>query len=339
MVLDSLDVPIVLAPLAGGPSTPELAAAVSNAGGLGFLGAGYLTPDALRDRIRATRALTSRPVAVNLFVITGSAAPPETYADYVDALTPEAERLGVAVGAPRFDDDRLEAKVEVLAADPVAVVSFTFGLPPHAVMARLRAAGSEIWITVTSLDEADAALAAGADVLVLQGAEAGGHRGSFDDNDDPPLPAMALLGAVRERADTPVVVAGGVATADAVAAALTAGADAVAVGTAFMLAPEAGTSDVHRQAIASSAPTAFTRAFTGKLARGIRNRFMDEHPHAPRAYPEIHYATAPLRAKAREAGDPSVVNLWAGEAHELAVARPAAETVAALIAPLGRGVP
>ena len=114
------------------------------------------------------------------------------------------------------------------------------------------------------------------------------------------------------------------------AATLAAGAVAAAAGTAFMLAPEAGTGDVHRQAIASATPTALTRAFTGKLARGIRNRFMEEHPRAPRAYPEIHYATAPIRAAARKAGDPSVVNLWAGEAHELAQARPAAETVGAL---------
>ena len=111
------------------------------------------------------------------------------------------------------------------------------------------------------------------------------------------------------------------------------------VGTAFMLAPEAGTSEVQRRAIASQTPTALTRAFTGKLARGIVNRFMEEHADAPDAYPEIHYATAPLRAKARETGDPSVVNLWAGEAHALAEARPASEIVAALSAALGRAVP
>src|SRR5215212_3889147 len=111
MVLDELEVPIVLAPLAGGPSTPELAAAVSNAGGLGFLGAGYLTADALRERIRATRAVTSAPIAVNLFVIAGEPAPPERYGAYVESLRPEAERLGAEVGAPRFDDDEFDAKL------------------------------------------------------------------------------------------------------------------------------------------------------------------------------------------------------------------------------------
>jgi len=325
MVLDDLDTPIVLAPLAGGPSTPELAAAVSNAGGLGFLGAGYLTADALGERIRATRELTAGPIAVNLFVISGEPADPATYIDYVDALGPEA-------GRPRFDDDEFDAKVEQLASDPAPVVSFTFGLPPRTAIDQLRAVGSEIWITVTSPDEANAALDAGADVLVAQGAEAGGHRGSFDDGQGQPVVRLApLLEGIRAiNPDAPVVAAGGLASAVHVAGALTSGARAAAAGTAFMLAPEAGTFDAHREAIASEVPTALTRAFTGRLARGIRNQFMEEHPDAPCAYPEIHYATAPIRAAARKAGDPSVVNLWAGEAHQLAVTRPAADTVAAL---------
>jgi len=321
MVLDELEVPIVLAPLAGGPSTPELAAAVSNARGLGFLGAGYLSPGALAEGIAQTRGLTTRPFGVNLFVITGSPADPATYGDYVAALGPEA-------GEPRFDDDGFDAKVGVLAEDPVAIASFTFGVPPRAAIERLRAAGTEIWITVTNADEAEKAAGAGADVLVVQGAEAGGHRGSFDDAPNQPvIPLLDLLRLVRERTSRPLVAAGGIATADAVDTALSAGASAAAVGTAFMLAPEAGTSDPHRAALTSDAPTALTRAFTGRLARGIRNRFMDEHPDAPRAYPEIHYATAPLRAAARKAGDASLINLWAGEAHQLAQARPAAEIV------------
>jgi nitronate monooxygenase len=328
LVTDELDVPIVLAPLAGGPSTPELAAAVASAGGLGFLGAGYLSADALHDRIASTRALTSGPIAVNLFVIDGEPADPPVYADYVASLATEAERLGVEVGRPRFDDDEFGAKVELLVADPVPVVSFTFGIPPADAITRLRAAGSEIWITVTNPDEATHAASAGADALVVQGSEAGGHRGSFDDALDQPLvPLLELLQGVRARTDLPIIAAGGIATADAVRAALAGGASAAAAGTAFMLAPEAGTSVGHRDAIATATPTALTRAFTGRLARGIRNRFMDDRPDAPRAYPEIHYATAPIRAAARKAGDASVVNLWAGEAHQRAEARLAAEIV------------
>lgn len=331
MVLDELDVPIVLAPLAGGPSTPELAAAVSGGGGLGFLGAGYLTADALRDRVRATHDLTRGPVAVNLFVINHGPANPDLYSDYVAALAPEAERLGVEVGQPRFDDDEFDAKVEVLLADPVPVVSFTFGLPSADAIAALRSAGSEIWITVTNGDEADAAFEAGADVLVAQGGEAGGHRGSFDDAPDQRVePLVPLVEEIRSITDLPVVAAGGIATDVHVKRALDAGASAAAAGTAFMLAPEAGTSVTHRHAMRLATPTALTRAFTGRLARGIRNRFMLEHLDAPRAYPEVHYATAPLRAAAREAGDPDVVNLWAGARHAMTVERPAAETLAAL---------
>lgn len=331
MILDELDVPIVLAPLAGGPSTPELAAAVSNEGGLGFLGAGYLDHDTLAERLRATRALTSKPLAVNLFVIDATPAPSDVYSAYVAGLAPEAERLGVEVGTPRFDDDGFQSKVELLAADPVPVVSFTFGIPPREAIERLRRVGSEIWVTVTTADEAAQAAAQGADVLVVQGAEAGGHRASFSDSaTQPVISLLPLLQLTRVAVDLPLVASGGIATADAAAAVLTAGASAVAAGTAFMLAPEAGTAAAHREAIASPVPTALTRAFTGRLARGIRNRFMDEHPDAPAAYPEIHYATAPLRAAARKAGDAGVINLWAGESHELAQARPAAETVRAL---------
>jgi nitronate monooxygenase len=333
VILDELDVPIALAPLAGGPSTPELAAAVSNAGGLGFLGAGYLTADALRERLAAARELTRGPIAVNLFVIDGSPADPATYSEYVESLRPEAERLGVELGQPKFDDDGFDAKVDVLIENPVPVVSFTFGLPRAEVLVRLRKAGSEIWITVTSPYEADLARAAGADVLVVQGAEAGGHRGSFHDAvAQPVIPLGQLLEELSRMVDIPLVAAGGIATAVHVERALDAGAAAVAAGTAFMLAPEAATSDPHREALVSGTPTALTRAFTGRLARGIRNRFLLEHANAPSAYPEIHYATAPLRAAARAAGDPDVVNLWAGARHSQTVARPAAETVAALAA-------
>jgi nitronate monooxygenase len=331
VLLDELEVPVVLAPLAGGPSTPELAAAVSDAGGLGFLGAGYLTAGALRERIAKARELTTRPLAVNLFVIGEGPAEPDMYADYVTSLAPEAERLGVAVGEPRFDDDEFDAKVETLAANPVAVVSFTFGIPPRSAIDTLRAAGSEIWITVTSPYEADEATKVGADVLVVQGAEAGGHRGSFHDAiGQPVIPLEQLLEETKTLTDLPLVGAGGIATNVHSRRALDAGASAVAAGTAFMLAPEAGTTPVHRDAIVSPTPTALTRAFTGRLARGIRNRFMLEHPDAPSAYPEIHYATAPIRAAAREAADPDVINLWAGARHSQAVPRPAAATLRAL---------
>ncbi len=231
-------------------------------------------------------------------------------------------------------DDGWEQKLALLSEDPVAVVSFVFGCPAPGVIAALRERGCETWVTVTDADEALQAAAAGADALVVQGAEAGGHRGSFEDDPErPPISLLPLLELVRDAVTLPLVATGGIATAGAVAAVIAAGASAAQVGTAFMLAPEAGTDDAHRAAIAAPAPTELTRSFTGRLARGIRNQFMTELAGAPAAYPEIHHMTAPLRAAARRAGDAGGFNLWAGEAHQLARARPAAATVAALTPP------
>jgi nitronate monooxygenase len=332
-VLDQLAVPIVQAPLAGGPSTPELAAAVADAGGLGFVAAGYRTPDGLHEALARTRALTDRPFGVNLFAPTGSPADPEVVRGYAARLQGEAERTGVALGEPRFDDDAFEAKLALLEADPVAVVSFTFACPPPAAIERARATGAAVWVTVTGPDEAEEAAAAGAEALVVQGAEAGGHRGAFVDRPERvDIGLLALLQLVRARVDLPLVASGGIATGAGVAAVLAAGAAAAQVGTAFMRCPEAGTSAPHREAIASSRPTGLTRAFSGRLARGIVNRLQAEHSAAaPLAYPEIHHVTAPMRAAARAAGDGEVINLWAGEAHELAQAIPAAEVVARLM--------
>jgi nitronate monooxygenase len=333
-VLDQLEVPIVQAPMSGGPSTPALAAAVSGAGGLGFVAGGYRTPEALREDVQRTRALTDRPFGVNLFAPTGAAADPAVVRRYAEALQGEAERAGVALGEPRFDDDAFDAKLAVLAAEPVGVVSFTFGCPPAVIFTRARETGAQAWVTVTDPDEAEHAAAAGADALVVQGAEAGGHRGAFADRADRvDYGLLALLQLVRARVDLPLVATGGIATGRGVAAVLAAGAAAAQVGSAFMLCPEAATSAPHRAALATARPTGLTRAFSGRLARGIVNRLQAERSaEAPLAYPEIHHVTAPLRAQGRKAGDADVINLWAGEAHELAEEIPAAEIVAKLAA-------
>ena len=333
MILDHLDVPIVLAPLAGGPTTPQLAAAVADAGGLGFLAAGYLTAAALAEQIRQARDLTSGPLGVNVFVPGGGAADHGPVTEYAAMLAAEALQAGVELGQPRFDDDDWDAKLALLIAHPLPVTSFTFGCPDPAVIKALQAAASEVWVTVTSPAEAVLAADAGADVLIIQGSEAGGHRGSFTDDPADDVSGgfglLSLLQLVRSRTSLPLVAAGGIGTGAGVAAALAAGAAAAQIGTAFLRCPEAGTSPVQRAAVASAAPTAMTRAFTGRLARGIRNRFMDGY-NAPAAYPEVHYLTAPLRAAGRRSGDADLVNLWAGQTHELSHELPAAALVAEL---------
>jgi nitronate monooxygenase len=333
MLPGALRVPIVQAPLAGGASTPALTAAVGRAGAFGFVAAGYRTADALRDDIRATRELAGEPFGVNVFV-PGRATERPRYERYIEALRDEAGRQGVALGEPRFEDDGWDAKLALLEDDPVAAVSFTFGCPPPDVVARLQAAGSSVWVTVTDVAEAQHAADVGADVLIVQGIEAGGHRASFVDADGAgDYGLLALLQLVGAHVDLPLVASGAIASGGALAAVLCAGAEAAQIGTAFMRCPEAGTSPAHRAALAAETPTRLTRAFTGRQARGIVNRFLREHSaDAPPAYPEIHHVTAPLRAAGRAAGDADMINLWAGQAHELAREAPAAEVVAALAA-------
>jgi nitronate monooxygenase len=336
MMANQLAVPIVLAPLAGGPSTPELAAAVSNAGGLGFVAAGYLTAAEVAKRVTRTRELTAGPIAVNVFV-PGTPAPAPVVAAYAAALAGEARSAGVELGAPRFEDDDWTAKLDLLTADPVPVVSFTFGCPDRQVIDRLHEAGSEVWVTVTAPAEAALATDAGADALVVQGFEAGGHRATFRDGADGAdgaadgLGLLSLLQLVRARTEASLVATGGIVTGAGIAAVLAAGAVAAQLGSAFLRCPEAGTPDVHRRALDGDAPTATTRAFTGRLARGIRNRFLADHSaEAPSAYPEVHHLTAPLRQAGRTAGDPDRVNLWAGQTYQLGRAVPAGELVGRL---------
>jgi nitronate monooxygenase len=317
---------IVLAPLAGGPSTPELAAAVANAGGLGFVAGGYLAPDTFAERLARARELTDGPLGANLFVVEERPVDDGAVAAYADELA----REGLELGEPRFDDDALAAKTEVALQSDVDVVSTTFGPPPHALVLDAHAAGKSVWATVSTVADAELALDRRVDVLVLQGIEAGGHRSAYDDADATDLPLQELVRAVRALTDAPLVAAGGIGDRSDVETALAAGADAVQCGTAFLLCPEAGTSDVHRDAIRHGGETAFTRAFTGRRARGIVNRFMREHADAPSAYPQLHHLTAPMRAAARASGDAERVNLWAGTALAKAREAPAAEIVASL---------
>jgi nitronate monooxygenase len=328
VVLDELQHPIVLAPLAGGASTPELTAAVSEAGGFGFLASGYLSPEVLEERISRIRELTDAPFGVNLFVPGDPRADTPGLDDYLRRVAQDASRHGAELGEARYDDDSYPEKLELIAATKPAAVSFAFGCPDPERIAALAGAGIEVWVTATTPGEAQAASEAGADALVLQGAEAGGHRASFKDTDEEPLSTLVLLRLVARTIPLPLIATGGLTDGPAVAAALAAGAAAAQLGTAFLRADEAGTESAYRDALLSRSPTALTRAFSGRRARGIVNQFMSEHSsEAPSAYPQIHHATSPMRAAARKRGDADGFNLWAGQAHQLAPSGSAAEIV------------
>ena len=332
--LRDLTLPLLGAPMAGGPSTPALAAAVTGAGGLGFLAAGYLTPARLAEDIAAARDLVTGPLGVNLFAPQRSVAVAARLEAYRGELQSIAEHFGVQPGEPRSDDDHFDEKVAVVGDVRPEVVSFTFGLPSSAVLKALRGQGVLTAVTVTTVGEARAAVAIGAEVLLVQGPLAGGHRGTFNPGVRPAdQPLEELLDSITAAVPVPVVAAGGLSTAADIEAVLHRGASAAAVGTALLLADEAGTNAVHRDALSGGkfTETVVTRAFSGRYARGLDNDFIRTFDEiAPLGYPEVHHITTPIRKAAVAAGDAHGTNLWAGTGFAAAVAKPAAEILADL---------
>lgn len=332
--------PVVVAPMAGGPSTPELVESAVSAGATAFLAAGYRTPAAVEADVRRLRA-TQRPYGLNIFVPTPP--PPDLAAieRYRRLLQAEADRYGVDLPPVRVhDDDHFAAKVAVAEGYAVPLVSFTFGVPARPVVQALRARGSAVLITVTSAAEAARALAAGPDALIAQGGTAGGHASTTDPAGYRGTgTALEVLAAVRAVADVPVIAAGGVATAADVQRLCRAGAAGVQCGTAFLLADEAGTRPAHRAALSSGdyTETVVTRAFSGQPARGLRNRFIDTYGDAaPVGYPAVHHLTAPIRASAARQDDAGALNLWAGTGFAAARSGPVAELIDALTHRQGR---
>ena len=284
--------------MAGGPSTPALAAAVSNAGGLGFLAAGYLTPSRVAESIRAARALTGGPIGVSLFVPQPCVGSADQLDRYRELLTPLARHYGVEPGDPHPDDDGWQEKLDVVADVSPEAVSFTFGCPEPAVLARLRGRGVLTIVTISSPEEAALAVDAGADALVVQGPEAGGHRSIFDPGAAPPTAPLLTLLTRTVALGVPVVAAGGLGDGAAVRRVREAGAVAAQVGTALLLCNEAGTSEVHRRALRDDrlTDTVVTRAFSGRYARSLANAFTDRYSAvAPPGYPQLNQMTAPIR--------------------------------------------
>ncbi|MGH3959169.1 nitronate monooxygenase [Mycobacterium sp.] len=330
-----LEVPVVGAPMAGGPGTPALAAAVTNAGGMGFVAGGYLSPGRFADDIAAARAATTGPIGVNLFVPQPSTADIVQLDYYAEQLDELAEHYDVEVGRPRFgDDDGWQRKLEVVADVRPEVVSFTFGTPSPDVLRWFGALGMLLLVTVTSVYEAGVAVAAGADGLVVQGPGAGGHRGTFAPDMEPGTASLGeLLDRIRAAHDVPLIAAGGLGTEADVAAVLRRGAVAAQVGTALLLSDEAATKAAHRAALQNPhfSKTLVTRAFSGRYARGLENdftRLLDDV--APLGYPEVNHMTSPIRKAAAAADDPHGMNLWAGTGFAAARIGPAADIVASL---------
>jgi len=316
-----LRVPLIQAPMAG-VQDHRLAAAVSNAGGLGSLPAAMLGADGLRDQLSALQALTDRPINVNFFCHVPPSPDAAREARWRAVLAPFYAEFGIDAASVPTGPGRMPFSAdmaEVLEAFRPAVVSFHFGLPAADLLARVKAWGACVLGSATTVAEARWLEAHGADAIIAQGLEAGGHRGHFLSDDlSEQLGTFALLPQVVRAVSRPVIAAGGIADARGVAAAMALGASAVQVGTAYLCCPEATTSAVHRAALGSEAArhTALTTVFSGRPARGIVNRAMRElgplSAEAP-AFPLATAAMAPLRARAEAAGSGDFSPLWCGQ--------------------------
>ena len=323
-LLDGLSIPILQAPMVGA-SSPEMALAVSQAGGLGSLGAGGMAPDAIGPAIDALRGQTEAPFGVNLLVAPSASPEAEVIDGALERLAPWYAALGEPLpGHPNSFAPDFEAQLDALVVARPPIASFTFGLLSREQVERLRAGGTYVVGTATNVAEARAWAEVGADGICAQGFEAGGHRGHFLAELDASLVGtMALTALILDAVDLPVIAAGGMMDGRGVAAALALGASAAQLGTAFLLSDQTAVSAPWRRAIteAGDEPTRLTRAFTGRYARGIENRFMREmrevEGEAP-AYPVQNRLTQPLRAAAAKAGQADMISLWAGQAVRLA---------------------
>lgn len=332
-----LESPVVLAPIAG-PATPDLTAAAANAGAFGFLASAYSTPEQILAEAARVRQLTGKPFGINLFIESPVAPLAEDeLREAYRQLEPYLREVGlepqsVMPQPPQRYQEQIEA---VLAARPAAF-SFIFGIPDAATLARFRDAGIYTIGTATTVDEAAALEAAGVDAVCAQGSEAGGHRGAFlADAREHLIGTLALVPQVVDAVALPVIAAGGITDGREVAAVLTLGASAAQCGTAFLLADEAQTSAPYRKALQARPvlPTMLTAAFSGRPARGLRNRMSVElDPPSKRApYPYQNALTRALRMQSAKVGNAEFLSLWAGQSFMLAREEPAAEIVTRLL--------
>jgi nitronate monooxygenase len=333
----SIRLPIIQGPLGGGPSTPELVAAVSNAGGLGSLGAAYLTPEQIIAAIHRIRSLTDKPFQVNLFAGGWDQNAHVDPGPMLELLAEIHQTLGLAApAAPLPTPDPFPQQLEaVLDAQP-PIFSFTFGIPDPDAMARLKRRGIFILGTATTAAEARLLAGAGVDAVVAQGSESGAHRGTFAGPfESSMVPALELVRGIAAAVDKPVIASGGLMDGYDIAAAIAAGASAASLGTAFLVSTESAAPEAHKQAIltATKDNTVITRAFSGRPARGLPNSFIRRlagREHAILPYPLQNALTRAMRAAAAQQANPDFLSLWAGQGLARARVMPAAALVKCL---------
>ncbi|MFI5323680.1 MAG: NAD(P)H-dependent flavin oxidoreductase [Thermodesulfobacteriota bacterium] len=336
--LIGIDHPIIQAPMAGGPTTPELVAAVSNTGGLGSFPGGYLSPGEIDSEISKIRSLTDKPFAVNLF------APEKirrrtTSAKVMKKLGEIAEEVGAQLsGVEEFPEYTFEDGLGAVLDNNVPVLSFTFGIPRRKSIKELLRKKIAVIGTATCVEEGLALEEAGCTAIVAQGSEAGAHRGTFASTGGlPMIGGISLVPRMADKVGVPVICSGGIMDGRGIIAALALGASGVQMGTAFLSCTEAAVPASWLEAILNSSDTStvLTRVYTGKYARGIRNRFFDEmmklEDKVP-AYPIQNYLTRPIRSAARAKGDPDFMSLWAGQGSPMSRRCTAGELMKMLVA-------
>jgi len=330
--------PVVQGAMGGGPSTPELAAVVSNSGGMGSLGVAYLSSAQIVETIGRTRALTTRAFNVNLFAGGWQQNVPADTAPMLAVLAEMHQSLGLLPPVvPTIPSDPFPEQLEAVLEARPEVFSFTFGIPERNALARLKARGITILGTATAVEEARLLTEAGVDGIIAQGAEAGAHRGTFAGPFETSMvPTLELVRGIAQTVSLPVMAAGGLMDSRDIRAALEAGACAAVLGTAFLVTPESGAPAAHKRAIleAGKDTTVITRAFSGRPARGLVNDFIElltgrEDVILP--YPLQNALTRPMRVAAAQQGIPGYLSLWAGTGVARARALPAAELVRRLV--------
>lgn len=340
-LMDLCRYPIIQAPMAGGATTPELVAAVSNAGGIGSFAAPLLPPQAIVTQVEKIRALTTAPFILNLFVQSVPQPASEEVDHAADLLRPIWESLGwSALPRPQKWCEDFGPQFETLLALRPAVASFTFGILDSSQVERLHAADILVIGTATSVAEALAWEKVGADAVCAQGMEAGGHRGGFIGSQNDGASTMVLVPAMVDAVRIPVIAAGGIMDGRGIAAALALGAQAAQMGTAFLVTDESGINAIYKERLleAATAParavTRLTRAFSGRYARGLVNRFMESmqtmEQQVP-AYPIQNALTGPIRAQAAKINETDLMSLWAGQGVSMARAMPAARLIERLV--------